>query len=364
MPAQSSKPRVICILGAGNLGLAQAGHLSALGHQIRLFNRSPRRLEALGAELRIELQGALSLRGKVALATTDLAEAVRGAELIFVDVPAPGHASLAAELAPILAKDSGWDPLVILHPGQSFGSLHFARRLKAAGLARLPRLCEIQTALYTTRASGPAKANVLAMKKDVVFAPLPHGANGARELTDLYDVLRPVQSTLHTALTNLPAFVHPAICLFNLTRLDRAEPFRLYREGLTPSVGACIERADEERVRIAGALGVDVPTGIAWFGSTYGINAPTIAEAMWKVSAYDSLMGPDTLATRMLWEDVPSGLAPLSALAHALGVAAPTLDALLALAVSACGPSLLASDWSLESLGLAGLNASQIREVF
>jgi opine dehydrogenase len=364
MPAQSFKPRVICILGAGNLGLAQAGHLAALGHEVRLFNRSPRRLEALGGELRIELQGALALRGKLALATTDLAEAVRGAELIFVDVPAPGHASLAAELAPILAKNSSWNPLLVLHPGHSFGSLHFARRLREAGLQRLPRLCEIQTAIYTTRASGPAKANVLAMKQDAVFAPFPQGADGAPELIELYDVLRPVPSTLHTALTNLPAFLHPAICLFNLTRLDRAEPFRLYREGLTTSVGACVERADDERVRIARALGIEVPSGVAWFGSTYGINAPTFAEAMWRVSAYDSLMGPDSLATRMLWEDVPCGLAPLCSLSRAVRVAAPTLDALLQLAVSACGPSLLASDWSLESLGLAGLDASKIRSTF
>ena len=180
----------------------------------------------------------------------------------------------------------------------------------------------------------------------------------------LYPDLKIVPSTLHTALRNLQAFIHPAISLFNLTRLERAEPFRLYREGLTRAVGACIERADGERVAIARALGIEVPTGAAWFELTYGVSAGTIAEAMWKVPAYDALMGPDTLTTRLLWEDVPTGLVPLCSLGRNLGVATPTLSALLDLAVSVCGETLVAQDWSLARMGLEGADPARIRGAF
>jgi opine dehydrogenase len=366
-PSHAINPRVICVIGAGNLGFAQAGHLAALGHEVRLFNRTPRRLDSLGDDLRIKLTGALTLEGELELATTDLSEAVHDAELIFVDVQASGHTALAFALSPLLAEAPRWDPLLVLHPGQTFGSLHFARRLREAGLERLPRLCEIQTALYTTRASGARQANVLAMKQQVACAMFPNDARSPQvpaKLLALYPGLRPVPSTLHTGLANLQAYVHPALSLFNLTRIERAEPFRIYRDGITPAVEACLERADRERLAIAHALDVEVPTGVEWFVPTYGVTAASIAEACGKVPAYDALMGPDTLTTRLLWEDVPTGLVPLVSLGHALGVATPTLSALLDLAVSVCGDALLAQAWSLARMGLEGADRSRIWGAF
>src|SRR5262249_35843271 len=137
------KPRMLCVIGAGNLGLAQAGHLAAQGHSVRLFNRKPDRLEGLGPSRRIQLGGALTAEGRLPLATTELAVAVEGAEILFVDIAATGHAALAAALAPLLEGSRAWDPLVVLHPGQTFASLHFARALRAAGCSRAVRLCEL-----------------------------------------------------------------------------------------------------------------------------------------------------------------------------------------------------------------------------
>jgi opine dehydrogenase len=364
-PSRAINPRVICVIGAGNLGFAQAGHLAALGHEVRLFNRTPQRLDTLDAHLRVKLSGALEMEGALSLATTDLAEAADGASILFVDVPASGHTALALALAPLLADSPGWDPLVVLHQGQTFGSLHFAQCLREAGLQHLPRLAELQTAIYTTRASAPGRATVLAMKKRVATAPFPHGGlEPAPELVALYPGLYGVASTMNTALTNLQAFVHPAICLFNLTRIERAEPFRVYRDGLTPAIEECLERADAERLALARGLGVEVPSGVEWFELTYGVEGNTIAEAMWKVSAYDALMAPDTLSTRLLWEDVPTGLVPLCSLGETLGVATPTFCALVGLAVSVCGEALVAQGWTLARLGLAGAEPAKIREAF
>ena len=135
--------KTIAVLGAGNLGLAQAGHLALLGHSVRLYNRGQARLGPLAMGAKLRLKGVL--RGEVALglASTDLGEVVRGAELIFVDVPANGHAELAAALAPVLEPTSR--AVIILHPGQTLGARHFARAL---GLERFPGIAlgELQTA--------------------------------------------------------------------------------------------------------------------------------------------------------------------------------------------------------------------------
>jgi hypothetical protein len=85
---------------------------------------------------------------------------------------------------------------------------------------------------------------------------------------------------------------------------------------------------------------------------------------MLQVAAYEQLDSPTSLATRLIWEDVPTGLSPLLSLARALGQTAPTLHALSEMATLACGPTMLDGAWTLERLGLAGKNAAELRGAF
>ena len=79
--------KTICVVGAGNGGSAIAGDMSLAGHTVRLFE-----FNEYGDNLRpIVEKGGIKVTGiartgfaKLALATFDLAEAVRGADLILV----------------------------------------------------------------------------------------------------------------------------------------------------------------------------------------------------------------------------------------------------------------------------------------
>jgi len=168
----------------------------------------------------------------------------------------------------------------------------------------------------------------------------------------LYPQLFLAKSTLQTALTNVQAFIHPAVCVMNLTRIERRESFLLYREGLTQAVGECFERCDGERLALARALGVEVPTAAEWFNRCYGVQAGTALEAMLHIEAYEHMAAPVDLRTRLLWEDVPTGLVPLVELTRLLGIPSPALSGLLDLCVAALGPSL-GEGWTLQSLGLS-----------
>ncbi len=356
----------VCVIGAGNLGQAQAGHLASLGHSVRLFNRSPERIAPLQGRAHIKLTGTVEGEPRLGAVTTDLAAAVAGAQLIFVDVPATAHAELAGALAPLINK--GWGqppPLLVLHPGQTFGARHFALRLQQAGVAAPPPICELQTALYTSRLTAAGQAKVLAIKRRVSCSVYPHSQLAAADpLRALYPQLIAAPSTLHTGLANLQGVIHPAVCLFNLARIDRGEAFRIYREGLSPALGGVIERADRERLTICAALGVKTPTAAQWFALSYGVSGSTALEAMLAVPAYAQLEAPPSLATRLIWEDVPTGLLPLWSLAGALGVPAPALHAILEMATLACGPRILEGAWTLERLGLAGKSAAELRGAF
>ncbi len=318
----SPAPLEICVVGAGNLGQAQAGHLASLGHRVRLYNRSANRLLPLRASGQIELAGAMHGSFELASLTTDLAQAMEGASIVFVDVPASGHQAVAEALAPLLrGQPEGRRPLLALHPGQTFGARHFARSLERAGLPEAPPICELQTALYTCRAAAGGKASVLALKRRVAAAVYPRSAVSAlAPLTALYPQLIAAPSTLHTGLSNLQGIIHPAVVLFNLARIDRGGRFRIYREGISPALGAFIEKADRERLAVAKLLGAGVPTAAQWFGLSYGAQGATLLEAMLSVEAYADLEAPRDLQTRLLWEDVPTGLVPLLSLARALGV--------------------------------------------
>lgn len=351
----------IAVLGAGNLGLAQAGHLALLGHRVRLWNRSPQRLGALRSGNPLRLHGVIDGEASLELCGTDLTATVEGADLIFVDVPASAHAALAASLAVALPRHSR--ALLLLHPGQTFGARHLAQAMGPAAFPNLT-LGELQTALYTSRSAGPGETTVLALKRRVAVASYP--ANQAERLAPLrvlYPQLFAAPSTLHTALSNVQSFIHPAVCLFNLTRIENGERFRIYREGLSTAVGECFERCDVERLAVARALSLDVPTAAQWFGLCYGVQAGSAIEAMQQVAAYDDLLGPADLATRLLWEDVPTGLLPLVELARSLGVLAPALSGLLAVAL-AVGGGELGRGWTLDHLGLSGLPASEILNAF
>lgn len=92
---------IIAIVGAGNVGQAIAGHMTLLGHEVRLYSRWERDFEAITSTGGIELSGDVEGRAAKPLLTTDLVTAVRGADTIIVAAPAFAHAYLSQQLAEI-----------------------------------------------------------------------------------------------------------------------------------------------------------------------------------------------------------------------------------------------------------------------
>ncbi len=123
--------KTICVIGAGNGGSAIAGDMTLAGHEVRLFE-----FPEYGDNLRpIIAKGGIKVTGiartgfaKLARATFDLGEAVRGAEVIMVTTQALSHERVAKELAPHLAAGQA----VVLWPG-SGGTLTVRKAWDDAG---------------------------------------------------------------------------------------------------------------------------------------------------------------------------------------------------------------------------------------
>jgi len=90
--------RQVAVLGAGSFGTALTGHLALAGHQVRLWARDA----DLATEIEQRRENAIYLPGvelpPSVTATSDLGEALAGAELIVVAVPSHGlrHVMVAA----------------------------------------------------------------------------------------------------------------------------------------------------------------------------------------------------------------------------------------------------------------------------
>ena len=191
MKKETKKKRtVFAVLGAGHGGLAMAGYLALKGFEVRLFNRTPDRLEPIRRRGAIELiahdgeeipRGA----GPLKLATSDMKEAITGADVIMVVVPATGHAWLAEQMAPHI-KDG---QIIVLNPGRTGGALEVHHIFRQKAIQADVIIAETQTFLYASRAVNPAQVQIFRVKNSVPVAAIP-----AYRTPDVINALSPAFS--------------------------------------------------------------------------------------------------------------------------------------------------------------------------
>ena len=142
----------VAVLGGGNGSFAAAGDFALQGHEVRLWRRDATQIAAQRAEgsriLVKDVSGQHDVR--LALVTTEIADAVRDAELILCPAPAFAQADIAELVAPYLR-----DGQVIFLPPATFGSMIFARAAYDAGNRANVSFAETGTLPWLTRKHGP-----------------------------------------------------------------------------------------------------------------------------------------------------------------------------------------------------------------
>jgi opine dehydrogenase len=362
-PRRESSRVAVAVLGAGHGGLALAGYLGGMGHRVKLWNRSAGPIDGVAAHGGIHLSSPGRERrvAQVAVATNNMAVALRDVRVILVAVPASAHADVARACAPHLSDGQ----TVLLLPGRTGGALEFQRVLRQAGCQAELLVGEANSFPFAARTVAPAEAVIYGTKAELLAAALP--ASRTEELVatcrPLLPMLACAGSVLQTGFSNLGAILHPSITLLNADRIERGDSFDFYTDGVTPRVADVLAAADEERLRIADAYGEEVESLTEWIATAYGHRADTVRAAVGGNPAYVGIKAPTTLVHRYLLEDVPTGLIPLIELGRAAGLALPALKYLVSLARTRLGGVRWQNPRTLESLGLAGLAAQEIREM-
>lgn len=367
---------MVAVLGGGNGGHAVAANLSLAGFKVNFFEL-PKFSDSFEKVLRtreIRIEG-VSIDGtaKLHMATTDIHQAIKDVEVIFVITPAFGHKAMAEVCAPFVQDGQ----TIVLMPG-SGGSLEFVKIFRQKRVKQEITFAESCTLPYGARLKGPGHVSVF-----IHAVILPTGVFPSKrtdevipKLKQFYPAIIPAKDVLEAAINNPNPIVHPVATLFSATRIEHSKgEFYLYAEGMTPCVARAFESLNEERIALCKAMGYKL---YHWdnlefknynLGETeeecrYRILNTSMDAAFGKDGIYAGIKmkGPDHLKDRYVTEDVPYGMVLLSTLGDLIGIPTPTHDAVIQLASMVNRTDYWKTGRGMKQLGLSKLDKKGLKK--
>lgn len=348
----------VAVIGAGNGGQAISGYLAMQNYDVALYDIVEEKINELKQLGGIRLEGRIEGFGKLNCITTNIEEAVKGAEIIMVTVIANAHKAVAQSLAPYVVDGQ----VIILNPGRTCGALVFKQALVEAGCKARFYLAEAQTLVYACRIVQNGTVNIIGVKDEVLLSALPSRDTDyvLSRINPLYPSFMKTTNVLRTSLENIGAMFHPCVLLFNAATIERNEVFWFYRD-MTEQVASFIERFDAERLAVGKAYGIDLLGVNEWIKFAYkDTEGNTLCERMRNNPAYHDIKSPSSIFTRQLTEDIPTGVLPIMELGKAAGVETPLLESMIHICEALLGQDLHTNGRNLKNLGLAGKTKQEI----
>lgn len=349
----------ISIVGAGNGGQAMAGHFAQLGHSISLYARSLTKLQPIILRKGVLLKGVVHGFGKIDLISDSLEEVIKDAELIMITTVANAHREIATQLAPIIKNGQ----IIVLNPGRTLGALEVRNVFNQLCPDKKVYVAETQSLLYACRAEENGEVRIIGIKDRLPVAAIPaiDTAFIIEKLNKIHPSFIEAKNILETSLDNIGCIFHPTVVLFNAAKIERGESFYFYND-MTPHIAEFIEKIDLERLALGKALQVDLLSANEWISYSYrGIKGETLCEKMQNNPAYYKILAPTTLNSRLLTEDVPTGILPLVELGKLLNIDTPLLNSVYTLVSSLLKTDFKEHGRTLENLGIDKLNFSDFK---
>jgi len=346
------------IIGGGNGGQSLAGHLGLMGFPVKIYDIFPKTIDAIQAQGGIHVTGEVEGFGPVELATTDIAEAIHGADLVMIVAPAVAHCEIAKTCAPWL--DEG--QVVFIHPGATGGALEFWNVLQKHGCQRDLVVGESNSLIYACRSPKPGYATIFGIKRELMAAALPSKETDrvVNMLNTAFPQIYAGTNVLETSLSNPNAMMHPAPTLLNTSLIESERDWLYYWDGITPSIGTFVEKMDQERLAVARAFGLDLQTIRKWYELAYNANGETLSDAVKNNPAYAEVKGQKTLLTRYVLEDIPTGLVPMIELGKLTGIETTRMETIVKLGELLTGKNFHKTGRTLPNLGLANMTVQEI----
>jgi opine dehydrogenase len=353
----------IAVLGGGNGSFAAAGDFALQGHQVSLWRRDAEQVAAhRAAGSRIVLKDAKGRHEvQLALVTSDIAEAIRDAELILCPAPAFAQPHIAGLIAPHLR-----DNQVVFLPPATFGSMIFAKAVHDAGNHARVSFAETGTLPWLTRKHGPFEVAITIRAKRLPVGVFPlRTADHALDVIGraFPGVIEPCGDALSGALMNAGPIIHPPLIVMNAGPIEHFERWDIHKEGTQAAIRRVTDALDAERIAVR--------EGFGYGGPHFPLAHHYASEGeiwMYGRGSHDRLTDSGDWRERIVLtehrymrEDLRLGLSLLVSVAELAGVATPLAKAFLAIGGAICGEDFMKHGRTLTSLGLGDLGRDQLQ---
>lgn len=353
----------IAVLGAGNGGRMAAADMGMMGYEVALYSYKDEEVAGIREKGGVEVldidSQPMDFFGPVACATSNIAEAVRGAQVILNPVPyfvCEKHARL---VAPYLEEGQ-----VVIYLGKGGASLTWGKVLKEMGIDKKVYLADCNTLPYGASKFGDYQVRLENRTQNLIVATFP-----GKDIDYVIEVagqvftpehgytLRKGQNAIDSILVDYNAITHTPPMICNAARIELGEEdFKLFgpKEN-TPAVVRLIELLDRERMAIGEKLGMkqypleEEIMMVKWNrdGADYVL---PIYEAI-HTPFLEVCEGPFSLDVRHFTEDIPYGLVTFSSLGKMLGVPTPVSDAITTLAEGLLNRDFRSIGRTVETMG-------------
>ncbi|HJZ20718.1 MAG TPA: NAD/NADP octopine/nopaline dehydrogenase family protein [Bradyrhizobium sp.] len=355
----------IAVLGGGNGSFAAAGDFALQGHEVRLWRRDAAAVaehRANGSRILVkDARGRHDLQ--LALATTDIGEAIREAELILCPMPAFAQTDIAKLLAPHLS-----DGQVVFLPPATFGSVIFAQAARHAGNAARVAFAETGTLPWLARKHGPFEVAITIRAKRLPVGVFPQKLSDhaiALISRAFPGAIEPCGDALSGALMNAGPIIHPPLIVMNAGPIEHFERWDIHKEGTQPPIRRVTDALDAERIAVREAFGYGAPHfPLANHYASEG------EEWMYGRGSHDRLTDSGDWRERIvltehryMLEDLRLGLSFLVSTAALAGVDTPLARSFLAIGGAMCNQDFMRTGRTLASLGLGDLDRGGLQRL-
>lgn len=342
----------ITILGAGNMGCANAADLTIKGHEVTLVKTSQsmhndtfKYVSEHDNTITLWQEG-VEQTAHIHELTTSL-ESIQTADLVYITTQTTVHEELIKRIAPYLRDGQA----ILITPGY-FSTAYFLKHCPDKDLT----IIEGESSTIDCRIN---EVGVIRVGFRNVRNPL--GVYPAKNLPKVKDMLDSMKfhyvylsSVIEAALHNPNMIIHTVGAIMSIPRIEKTKgEYCMYWEVWTPSVYKILNALDSEKMNVLEKFGYE---RLSYFEACKYRNS--LDETQDAVAVFEEYAaspyrakGPTVVDSRYISEDVPQGLVMLEALSQHLGLQTPVCTGLINIASAALGRDLRAEGRTLERLG-------------
>ncbi len=373
----------VAILGGGVCAQTFAAEFALEGYKVRLYELPEFAPETLAGVLKtheIELGGRqLNFKwfrragtAKIDVVTTEMSEALKGAGLVILAIPAKGHKPFFEKMIPFLEDGQ----MVSIFP-DNFGSLMLRNLMREKGCETNVIIGGWTSMPYGARIIEPGKVDCIIRIRELLCDTLP-----SRDGDIFFETLKGIpafdgvvelkrgDTVIGIGLSNPNPAVHVPGSILNVGAMEVSETegtlgipkgkYSMYKYGMSPAVSRAQFAFYQEERKIADAMRIKM---IEYSEDQFFWKASIMGVEYWVPFAdvvIPPISGPDSVEHRYFTEDIPVGTVIRYHLANKFDVDVPTIKSLIHMGSIVCKKDFLEEGISLKELGVEDMDKDRI----